>query len=138
METDQRLPTGEWKGFYLEPHHTRRGWMHMYLSFEQGQIKGEGTDYVGPWTATGNYDPESGICSWTKRYVGKHTVDYRGTCGQDGIQGQWQINYFSTGQFHIWPVGMGNLDELYLQEDLDRAEPTIQLGTVSEEFGSFS
>ena len=77
MELDNRLPTGEWNGFYLENHQPRRGWMHLYMSFEDGNIKGEGTDYVGPWTASGSYDLDTGLCSWVKQYVGRHRVDYR-------------------------------------------------------------
>ena len=118
METDERLPTGEWAGFYLEAHRAERGWMHLYLSFEGGQIKGEGTDYVGPWVATGTYDLDSGQCHWTKQYLGKHQVIYSGQCGQAGIQGHWEISFLS-GPFHIWPKGMSQLDELYLRSEID-------------------
>lgn len=138
MEQDNRFPTGEWHGFYLESHRTRRGWMHLYMSFEDGKIKGEGTDYVGPWVASGWYDVESGACQWKKQYLGQHQVDYDGICGKNGIQGQWQITYLS-GNFHIWPKSMGGLDELYLQEDLTQPVPSIQLGTVpQEDFESFA
>jgi len=52
--------------------------MHLYLQFENGKIHGEGTDYVGPWTASGSIH----------------------------------------GPFHIWPRSMGDMNELYLTEDL--------------------
>ena len=83
--------SGEWSGFYIEQRRNNRGWMHLYLQFEDGIIKGEGTDYVGPWVAAGSYDEKSGACKWTKQYVGQHSVDYQGLCGENGIQGDWTI-----------------------------------------------
>ena len=134
METDQRLPSGQWNGFYLENYQPRRGWMQLYLTFADGKIKGEGTDYVGPWTATGSYDLNSGLCTWVKQYVGKHQVAYSGKVGEQGIIGQWEINYVNlTGQFHIWPIRMTHLNELYLTDDLTEPTPSIQLGTVPVE-----
>lgn len=132
METDSRFPTGPWHGFYLEDHQPRRGWMHLYLSFENGTIKGEGTDYVGPWHAVGNYDQHTGVCQWAKQYLGKHKVQYQGIASKNGIQGQWKISFFSS-EFHIWPQKMGHLDELYLQEDLSQPVPSVQLGSVENE-----
>ncbi len=129
MEVDNRLPTGEWNGFYIESHQPRRGWMHLYMSFQDGKIKGEGTDYVGPWVAHGDYDTETGICSWVKQYLQKHSVTYSGRIGENGITGQWEISYV-TGEFHIWPKGMNNLNELYLHEDLTQPAPSVELGTV--------
>lgn len=109
--------SGEWSGFYLEKHRPERGWMHLFLTFEGGQIRGEGTDYVGPWIANGTYDETSGQCSWQKKYVGKHTVTYNGVCTDDGIQGNWRI--FSEGRFHIWPKTHGRFNELYLKDELE-------------------
>ena len=91
--------------------------MHLYLAFEDGQIRGEGTDYVGPWVAKGQYDEASKKCGWTKQYVGKHSVRYVGICNENGIQGEWQI--FSKGPFHIWPRSHGRFNELYLRDELD-------------------
>jgi hypothetical protein len=130
MESDRRLPTGEWSGFYLENHQPRRGWMHLYMSFDDGKIKGEGTDYVGPWLVAGDYDLATGICTWVKQYLGKHQVIYRGTVGENGITGQWEIS-FLTGEFHIWPKSLRHLDELYLADDLSQPQPSTQLGSVS-------
>ena len=109
--------SGEWSGFYLESHRPERGWMHLYLAFENGQVRGEGTDYVGPWVATGTYDEKSGDCSWVKKYVGKHSVTYHGQCTSNGIQGNWKI--LSTGPFHIWPTSHGHFNELYLRDELE-------------------
>ncbi len=131
MEIDNRLPTGEWNGFYLERHQEKRGWMHLYLSFANGQIQGEGTDYVGPWVASGNYDLDSGICQWVKKYIGKHHVVYAGQVTENGIQGQWEIS-FIRGPFHIWPKGLSQLTELYLRTELTEPAPSILLQPVTE------
>lgn len=90
----------------------------MYLEFSDGRINGEGTDYVGPWVATGSYDLDTGLCSWIKRYLGLHQVNYSGKISGDGIRGDWQIRG-TSGAFHIWPRGMSNHDELYLKHDMD-------------------
>lgn len=132
MEKTEYFPSGEWNGFFLEKHQPKRGWMHLYLNFENGSITGEGTDYVGPWNISGTYDPKTGQCQWTKQYLGKHKVEYQGLAGETGIQGEWTISYVS-GPFHIWPRSMGYLNELYLQEDLQVPIPGVLLGTVEEE-----
>lgn len=132
MESDRRLPTGEWNGFFLENHQDQRGWMHLYLTFAEKKIKGEGTDYVGPWHANGEYDLSTGICSWVKSYLGKHPVTYQGTISENGIMGRWQISFLS-GEFHIWPKAMSHLTELYMADDLANNSPTILLGTETGE-----
>lgn len=126
--------SGEWSGFYLEHHRSERGWMHLYLAFEDGKIRGEGTDYVGPWVANGTYDESSGQCNWVKKYVGKHNVNYSGVCGENGIQGNWQI--LSKGKFHIWPRNHPQYNELYLRDELENPVDngrSILLEPVTEE-----
>ena len=129
MESDQRLPTGQWTGFFLDTRLSRRGWMHLYLEFAEGKLKGEGTDFVGPWLAEGQYDTKLGTCVWAKRYVGAHQVNYRGNIDQNGIVGVWEIGPI-TGEFHIWPASMSHLSELYLADDRELPAPTMQLGKV--------
>jgi hypothetical protein len=129
-EADTRLPTGEWTGFYLEDHQPRRGWMHLYLSFSDNSVRGEGADYVGPWTISGSYDLETSVIQWVKQYVGKHQVHYRGRITANGIEGGWDIRNWNNGLFHIWPRHRFELENLYLQEDLAGLPPTILAGTV--------
>jgi len=121
METDTRLPSGEWNGFYLEETRSGKGWMHLYLKFEDGKISGEGTDYVGPWVASGSYDLDSGKCGWVKEYVGQHNVRYAGIASDKGIMGEWTI--LSSGPFHIWPRGMNHMHENYLKQERDMPMP---------------
>lgn len=131
MNTQTLTPTGQWNGFYLESHQERRGWMHQYLEFNDGQLKGEGTDYVGPWTLVGLYDLNSLKCRWLKTYVGQHDVNYHGTISKTGITGIWDIRESQTGSFHIWPQHMTEFDSLYMQKDLDQTplkqQPPINL-----------
>lgn len=90
--------------------------MHLFLHCEEsGELKGEGIDYVGPWTLVGSFSAESNACAWTKTYIGKHRVFYDGTLGTDGIRGRWRIEPLLAGTFHIWPETMGNLTEMYMR-----------------------
>ncbi|HMO15561.1 MAG TPA: hypothetical protein PKD64_16020 [Pirellulaceae bacterium] len=111
------IPSGEWKGFFLEKHQPNRGWMHLYLVFDANTMKGEGTDYVGPWHILGHYD-DSGQVQWTKRYLGKHQVHYRGQYSEKGIVGEWTIHNTLTGPFHIWPKSAREMDEYYLANEV--------------------
>lgn len=131
---ESNFVSGEWSGFYIESHRPQRGWMHLYLTFENGQIHGEGTDYVGPWVIQGTYDENTKNCSWTKKYVGKHSVRYAGKCSENGIQGSWTI--FSSGPFHIWPKSHGHFNELYLRDELENSDEfshSILLEPVSDD-----
>lgn len=119
MESNPLLPTGQWNGFYIESHHSKRGWMHQYLEFANGKIVGEGTDYVGPWTLDGVFDKAAEQASWVKHYVGKHDVNYSGKISDKGIVGVWDIRGATDGPFHIWPQHMTEFDSMYMQEDLD-------------------
>ncbi len=141
--TNENWISGEWTGFFLEKHHGKRAWMHLYLEFDPsgkpvGVIKGEGTDYVGPWNLHGWFQPDSTACEWTKQYVGKHRVHYAGQCGEKGIVGTWNIGSgWLTGPFHIWPRAWGDLDEAYLSEELRNSVPTegrprIHIGSGSD------
>jgi hypothetical protein len=112
-ETDPRFPSGKWIGFFLQRLIPGRHQMELFLNFGQGQMNGEGRDWVGEFLIRGKYDTSDGRCHWSKRYVGKHDVFYEGFNEGKGIWGQWQIP--ATGEyprqhggFHIWPEGMAD------------------------------
>ena len=135
MNSQALIPTGQWNGFYIESHQEQRGWMHQYLEFDDGELKGEGTDYVGPWTLQGKYDLSELKCVWIKSYVGKHDVTYRGMISKTGITGIWDIRELNTGSFHIWPQHLTEFDSLYMQEDLEKTplrqqQPPIDLDNL--------
>jgi hypothetical protein len=82
--------------------------MELRLTFRQGTIRGDGRDPVGPFTLDGTYDVKDGQCWWTKRYLAKHAVSYRGFNEGKGIWGVWEIPPTGHGGFHIWPAGRGD------------------------------
>lgn len=115
----ETLTCGEWNGFYSEYHRPARAWMQLYFEFQENQIRGEGTDYVGPWHAAGRYDLEMRTCSWTKQYIGQHEVHYSGEILDGEIRGKWSISR-NTGKFHIWPISHSRTAEFYLK--IERGE----------------
>ena len=96
-------------------------------------MTGTGSDRVGPYTVDGTYDPMSGRCEWTKQYLGKHKVAYRGLNDGHGIWGVWEIRilgglYTDRGGFHLWPAGTD------VSEESDRTEQAV-LEAMRAEFG---
>jgi hypothetical protein len=85
--------------------------MNLGLTFAKGTITGEGHDDVGPFVIRGKYDGKSAECHWTKSYVAKHDVFYKGFQEGKGILGGWEIGTKFHGGFHIWPVGSGGGDD---------------------------
>lgn len=107
-ETDPRFPSGKWRGFWTQKVPVRaKPQQEMWLTFRDGVIRGEGQDIVGPFLIRGSYSISDGQCFWTKRYLGKHDVLYRGFNEGKGIWGTWEILGVMVlrGGFHIWPEG---------------------------------
>lgn len=137
MDDHPDFYSGNWTGFYVESHRPNPGWMHLFLHCtEAGKLQGEGVDYVGPWTLQGTYTAATKVCEWTKSYVGKHRVHYRGLLSDDGIRGAWQIEPFLRGEFHIWPETMTHLTELYLQQNLPVLSDEPDKSLIDERTGS--
>src|SRR5262249_37336862 len=89
VETDPRFPSGPWTGYFLQPVIPGRHLMELSLTFRQGQLSGEGRDWVGHFVLRGRYCLEDGKCYWTKRYLAKHDVFYQGFNEGKGIWGVW-------------------------------------------------
>jgi hypothetical protein len=123
LETDPRFPSGPWTGFFLQPLLPGRHLMELRLTFRGGGMSGEGRDWVGLFVVRGRYDLADGRCHWTKRYLGKHDVFYRGFNEGKGIWGTWEIPSFGRGGFHIWPEGMGDPTQPTLTEEADLPAP---------------
>ena len=124
VETDPRFPSGPWIGFFLQKLVRGRHQMELRLTFRQGQISGEGRDWVGFFFLRGKYSLADGRCHWTKRYLGKHDVFYQGFNEGKGIWGTWEIPSDGTyehqrGGFHIWPEGMNDPTGSALTEEAD-------------------
>lgn len=123
-ETDPRFPSGRWTGFFLQPPIPGRHLMELRLTFRQGELTGEGRDWVGTFTVRGRYSLADGKCHWTKRYLGKHDVFYKGYNEGKGIWGLWEISATEefprlNGGFHIWPEGMADPTHPRLSEEAD-------------------
>ena len=132
-EADPRFPSGPWTGFFLQYWLPGRQRTDVAMDFAGGFLTGTGTDRVGPYTVDGTYDPVTGKCEWTKQYIGKHRVEYRGVNDGHGIWGVWEIRvlrglYTDRGGFHLWPAGTD------VSEESDRTERAV-LDAMRAEFG---
>jgi hypothetical protein len=133
LETDPRFPSGNWTGYFLEPLVPGRHRMELILTFCHGKLTGEGRDRVGQFILRGRYCLEDGKCHWTKRYLAKHDVFYKGYNEGKGIWGLWEIpdspsSLNQRGGFHIWPEGMTDPSQSHLTEEAD-----LPLGVSTEE-----
>jgi hypothetical protein len=94
--------------------------MELALTFRQGELRGEGRDWVGKFILRGQYMLDTGKCYWMKRYLGKHDVFYKGFNEGKGIWGVWEIPTDGwRGGFHIWPEGMADPSQPQLSEEAD-------------------
>ena len=133
-ETDPRFPSGPWTGFFLQYWVPGRHTTKLELTVAGGELTGTGRDWVGPYTMDGSYDLATGHCEWTKQYLGKHRVRYRGTNDGQGIWGVWEIRllgglYLDRGGFHIWPEGSD------VSEESERTEQAV-VEIMRKEFGN--
>jgi hypothetical protein len=101
-------PSGRWEGFWVQEGFGRQFMQEFELRFAQGDVRGSGTDVVGPFTFTGAYDLQTGRILMVKQYLGKHAVQYIGEPDGEGcIQGTWHIElrgYHLSGSFRLRPV----------------------------------
>ena len=110
--------SGPWTGFYTYSD-SRRERMDLSLTFKQGVVTGSGTDPIGPFTIQGRYDAESNEIHWTKTYLGRHDVFYKGCRDNRGIWGTWELRLAGRGGFHIWPKGQGEGETFHAEADVD-------------------
>jgi hypothetical protein len=108
--SDDHFPSGPWIGFYTYRGDRDRHRMHLALEFGDGIITGDGTDDIAAFVIRGRYDADARECHWTKTYVGKHDVFYKGFREARGIWGTWEVGTV-TGGFKIWPLASGGCDD---------------------------
>src|SRR5436190_14856081 len=136
VERDPRFPSGAWTGFFLQYWLPGRHPTNVSLTWRRGEMTGRGRDWVGAYTVAGTYDLATGKCEWTKQYIGKHRVAYRGVNDGRGIWGVWEIRqlgglFTDRGGFHLWPEGTDVSAE---SAETERAV----LEVMRKEFGSWS
>jgi len=137
LETDPRFPSGRWTGFFLDRRIRGKHQMELLLTFQSGEMTGEGRDRVGAFLIRGRYVVEDGQCHWHKRYVGAHDVFYKGFNEGNGIWGRWElipkeIYGFVHGGFHIWPESMADPTHDSLSEVAEapsEAQELVEVGT---------
>jgi hypothetical protein len=125
LETDPRFPSGRWVGFFVQKQVAPgRHQTELHLTFREGQMSGEGRDWVGKYTVRGRYSLQDGRCHWTKQYLHRHAVFYTGFNEGKGIWGTWNIppsdrSVELHGGFHIWPEDMPEPSGEHLTEEAD-------------------
>jgi hypothetical protein len=127
LETDPRFPSGPWTGFFLQKSLPGKHTMELRLTFQNGAMTGEGRDRVGEFLVKGQYNLADGKCHWTKKYIGKHDVFYKGFNEGKGIWGVWEIGQVARGGFHIWPEGLDDPTDEYLVAAADLPAPQEEL-----------
>lgn len=130
LETDPRFPSGPWTGFWLQKEIPGKHMMELRLTFRNGELTGDGRDRIGAFLFSGRYTLADGSCYWTKKYLGKHDVFYKGYNEGKGIWGKWQIGESLHGGFHIWPEGMGDPTVEHLYEEAEPPAPQEELVEV--------
>lgn len=117
-------PSGRWAGYYLYGHGGSRHRMKLTLAFAgNGAIDGDGVDDIAPFVITGRFDVATSAASWTKAYVGMHTVEYSGLYCRRAICGDWTLMGHSGG-FWIWPESEGEWEQA--AEDVEIEEPVVR------------
>jgi len=103
--------------------------MDLDLTFAAGKLSGSGSDDVGRFKVRGDYSSQTLECSWTKTYLGAHSVFYRGFREGKGIWGAWDIGQMNHGGFQIWPkrAGEGEDESVAAEKELPAytAVPTV-------------
>jgi hypothetical protein len=97
--------------------------MRLGLTFTpDGEIWGEGIDDVAPFTISGTWHIPTNEATWTKSYLGMHSVEYRGLYDRRSICGTWTLMAL-TGGFWIWPSALGEHEEL--REEVEQPLETV-------------
>lgn len=109
-ETHPLLPSGDWEGFYVYGPGQEQHRMDIVLHFQNKSIDSGGSDDIGAFSWTGQYDVDALICKMTKTYA-RHTVEYSGQIDENGIWGNWFILPYMKGGFHIWPKAQEEQEE---------------------------
>jgi hypothetical protein len=78
-----------WKGIYKQDDEDHE-MIIDHLNIFNNQVKGNGSDEVGDFTISGDWNP-NGQVAFVKQYIGQHNVHYEGTFDGVHVQGQWKI-----------------------------------------------
>jgi hypothetical protein len=79
-------------------------------------------DDIAPFVITGRFDVATSAASWTKAYVGMHTVEYSGLYCRRAICGDWTLMRHSGG-FWTWPESQAERE--HAVEEAEIEEPVV-------------
>ena len=97
------FPSGVWRGFWEQAGFGRQAMDDITLHFRNGEITGQGRDSVELFTFHGDYVETTGEIWLTKKYQGRHEVEYRGRPDGEGcILGTWTIKERIGGEDAVW------------------------------------
>lgn len=102
--------------------------MDLALTFKEGVVTGSGNDPVGPFVIQGKYEAQKNEIWWTKTYIGRHDVFYKGFRDTRGIWGTWEIQSWWRGGFHIWPKGQGGGLSQHAEVEVDAPQDAVSVG----------
>jgi hypothetical protein len=98
-------PSGAWQGYWEQAGLGRQPMARFELHFQGAAVTGSGTDIVGRFVMSGNYDTQTGRIQLCKHYLGRHEVIYEGHPDGEGcIGGTWRIEPYWSGKFLMQPV----------------------------------
>ena len=127
LETDDRFPSGRWKGLFLQTtFNAGRCWMQLFLDFFDGHLHGQGSDVVGDFMLEGEYDLETGKV-WFQKHYRHYRVYYDGRHNGKAISGIWHLPD-SQNRFVIWDETMGDPTIGSLEAE---AGVTVEGGTLA-------
>eukprot|EP01099_Mayorella_cantabrigiensis_P000193 TRINITY_DN1086_c0_g1_i1.p1 TRINITY_DN1086_c0_g1~~TRINITY_DN1086_c0_g1_i1.p1 ORF type:complete len:784 (+),score=198.15 TRINITY_DN1086_c0_g1_i1:33-2354(+) len=102
-DSSQNIPTlfegGSVEGAYWHEG-TAYPMAFSFFSLREGRVAGQGDDGIGSFTMAGTYD-ENGLVTFTKQYIGQHSVEYNGQLksmipsNTFEIEGTWLIDGMS-------------------------------------------
>lgn len=111
-------PSGVWSGYYVYSMDTAKHRMKLSLAFSaDGGISGDGIDDIAPFTIQGAFDTTANSVSWTKKYLGMWSVEYRGLYDLRSICGDWMVSG-ANGGFWIWPEGLAQEEQTEAELEL--------------------
>ena len=116
-------PSGPWTGYYYYGDGGFKHQMKMQIFFgPSGSIQGEGIDDIAQFLIRGRFDRATSQATWTKAYIGMHSVEYSGIYCQRAICGDW-ILMGTAGGFWIWPNALGESEST--EEQIEIETPLI-------------
>src|SRR5262249_492876 len=108
-------PSGSWSGYYFYGNSGAKHRMRLHLNFTaDGKISGNGSDDIAPFIIRGIFTGALNQASWTKTYVGMHSVEYHGLYDGRSICGDWSLTPRSGG-FWIWPDTIAGEQALHME-----------------------